>query len=225
MNGHVTEDLGLYAAGLLEPTDRRAAERHIDACADCRAAVALEEDVAWALAEAAARPAPAALRSRILDAHRPRWWSWPLPRIGFAAAAALVIVLGAALAQTSADLQHERALRDGYARALGALAADGRVVPLQASAGISGRASLIVSGSGEAHLVLLLPPAPAGKTYEAWVIRDGDPVPAGLASARDGVVIVQLSVSARPGDVAAITVEAAGGVAKPTTDPILVGKL
>jgi anti-sigma-K factor RskA len=195
---HVTDDLGLYAAGLLEVAERRAVERHLAGCADCRAALRAEERTAWALAEAAARPAPAAVRERILAAHRPRMWT--LPRVALAAAIALVLLI-----------------------ALGT-ATGGRVVALDAAGGTSARAALVTTPTGDGFLILATPTAPSGKAYEAWVIRDGRPVPAGIAGGT-GLLGLRSGLSLRPGDVVAVTVEASAGAAQPTSDPILVAKL
>ncbi len=74
-----------------------------------------------------------------------------------------------------------------------------------------------------------LPQAPAGKTYEMWVIpKGGKPVPAGLfQSAQDGTAIYVL---AGPVDVdttaaIAVTVEPEAGVQQPTSTPIIAAGL
>ncbi|MEU7228350.1 anti-sigma factor [Streptomyces chrestomyceticus] len=57
-----------YALDALGPRERRRFERHLRRCPDCAAELrALTEDATW-LARAAARPAPGALRSRVLAA-------------------------------------------------------------------------------------------------------------------------------------------------------------
>jgi anti-sigma-K factor RskA len=74
-----------------------------------------------------------------------------------------------------------------------------------------------------------LPPAPAGKTYEMWVIpKGGKPVPAGLfQSAADGTAI---HVLPGPVDVAgtaavAVTVEIAAGAQVPNLPPVFAAGL
>lgn len=105
-----------------------------------------------------------------------------------------------------------------------AVAAGGaRIIPLRPSAGAALRGSLVVGGDGQAYLVLDVPQPPPGKAYEAWVIRDGSPLRAGVAPIRAGVVTVRLETALRPGDVTAVTLEIAAGVDRPTTDPLLVG--
>jgi anti-sigma-K factor RskA len=69
-----------------------------------------------------------------------------------------------------------------------------------------------------------LKPAAAGKTYELWVIEPGSPPkPAGLFSA--GKAVVRLTRPASPGATVAITLERAGGVAAPTTKPVLTARM
>ena len=143
----------------------------------------------------------------------------------------------AALSSLSEGVEREagRALRErivarersapGFAplrrRALAEVAEGARVVPLTARTG--GRAALVVPQSGQPVLLLDLPAPPAGKQYEAWVIRGGAAVRAGLAPPREGVVTVVLSQPVAAGDVAAVTLEVAGGVDQPTSEPIVAG--
>ena len=95
-------------------------------------------------------------------------------------------------------------------------------IPLQGS---SGKIVLVVGARGYGVLVLDgLSPAPAGKTYQAWVIRPNSDTPqsAAVFSARD--VVVPLTTAVPPGGAVAITLEKAGGVKAPTQTPNLVAK-
>lgn len=185
-----------------------------------------DEDLAWRLAEAAVRPAPPGLRERIVARHRRRGLFGlpaPLPAaLAFAVVALIVLPLSLALVQTRADLEREQAVRTELARVLAATAG-GRVVPLRPAPGAPGRGTLVIGSEAQAYLVLDLAEPPAGKAYEAWVIRDGQPIRAGMAPVRAGVVTVRLEHPLRPGDVTAVTLETATGVDKPTSDPLLVG--
>jgi hypothetical protein len=93
-------------------------------------------------------------------------------------------------------------------------------IPIQGS---GRRIILVVGARGYGVLVLnnVLNP-PAGKTYEAWVIRPDvkAPQPAGLFAGGTGVVKLTKPVPA--GAIVAITVEKAGGVPAPTQKPKLV---
>ena len=79
--------------------------------------------------------------------------------------------------------------------------------------------------AGAAALVLYrLDSAPAGKTYEAWVIRGKRaPVPAALFRG-GGTIFVPIRAKVRKGSVVAVTVEPAGGSDAPTTKPFVVSQ-
>ena len=81
--------------------------------------------------------------------------------------------------------------------------------------GANGRGVLILDGLGA---------APAGKAYQAWVIKPNAKAPSS-AAVFDGVeTMVPLSVSVKPGAVVAITIEQAGGAPAPTQTPTLVAQ-
>ncbi len=181
MTEHPTEDLGLYALGLLDPGERGAIERHLATCDTCRAELASHRSTVTAMAQDVSVAAPADLRDRIVARHRPgRRLS--LPVFAYAASALLAVALVASLA----TLSQERTMRDDYARALSAVAGGARVVALDAK-GADVRGALVLSREGTAYLVLQLPTPPAGKAYEAWVIRGGVATAAGMAPTLNGV--------------------------------------
>ena len=91
--------------------------------------------------------------------------------------------------------------------------------------GSAGRIIRAVGARGRGYLVLDgLGLAPAGKSYQAWVIRPGAKAPASAAVFAGTEMIVPLSVAVRPGAVVAITIENAGGVLAPTQTPKLVAQ-
>ena len=80
---------------------------------------------------------------------------------------------------------------------------------------------LVVNRMGEAWLVVSeLEAAPSDQTYEAWVIEDGDAVPAGLFHGGGSRTIVKLSRQVPDGAAVAVTLERAGGVDEPTAEPV-----
>lgn len=93
-------------------------------------------------------------------------------------------------------------------------------IPVQGS----GRSIILVIGArGYGVLVLnSVTSPPAGKTYEAWVIKPNvkAPQPAGLFTGGTGVV--KLTTPVPPGAVVAITVEPKGGSPAPTQKPKLL---
>ena len=74
-----------------------------------------------------------------------------------------------------------------------------------------------------------LPPAPAGKIYEMWVIPKGaNPVPAGLfQSQADGTAmhLQRGAVNAAATAAVAVTLENEGGAAQPTSTPLIAAPL
>lgn len=228
---HPTADLGAYALGVLEPDEDRAIAAHLAVCPPCRAETASLAETVWRVSETAGREAPAHLRRAILDrarrdgaaaapAVRASWWSALLRPVPLLVPAALVAVLLIALVGYGSA----RRDADRYAVAISA-AAGARVVPLAVTpAGPPGmRGSLVVPANGATpYLILDLPAAPAGKTWEAWVIHGGTPVRAGQSDDR-GVTILDLAAPLGPGDTVAITPEPAGGVDRPTGAPVLAG--
>ena len=217
-----------YALDALSVDERERFEAHLAGCERCREELEGFWSVSGSLARAAGGPPPpAALRERILtEARRDlpnvvplRRRFLPQPVLGFAAAAAAVaaIALGAwatSLAGEVADLRGEleanteavAILSDPSARQLPLSGADGRLVVAR-----TGRAALVLSGVDR---------APAGKTYEIWVIEDGTARPAGLFDAADTHTVVPVGVSVPDDAVVAVTLENEGGVDVPSGSPL-----
>ena len=221
---------GAYALDALDPADEAAYEAHLRRCPDCQRELVSLQDAATSLAYAVEAPAPPPeLRSRILDQARaerpnvvPLRPRWAYPTAAAAAVAATVaIAFGAWAFSLSASLEEEREARANLDRATAVLAGDDAVaIPLAGATG-----TLVVAETGEAALVVSsLDPAPAGKTYEAWVIEDGRPLPAGLFAAAEGRTVVALERAVPRGAVVAVTLEPAGGVEQPTSSPIFTAE-
>jgi anti-sigma-K factor RskA len=224
-----------YALDALDPDERRVYEAHLAGCEQCRQELSSFSETTEALAVAASGPAPSPeLRERILAEVRaeapqnvvplePRRRRRAAPVLAAAAAIAAVVALALGLraADLSGQLDDTRAARD-QARLSAAVLADpgAQSVDLQA-----GEGRLVVDADGRAVLVLdALDPAPAGKTYEMWVVPGGDieqASSAGLFPGSSGREIVLVEGSVRSGDVVAVTVEPAGGVDAPTTQPVV----
>jgi Anti-sigma-K factor rskA len=110
------------------------------------------------------------------------------------------------------------ALAQRQARAISIMAQPGATrIPV---AGAEERLLLVVGMEGDAVLIVSrLPEAPAGKTYEIWVISAKTPRPAGLfRGGRDAVVPLTRAVP--KGATVALTLERIGGSPKPTSAPI-----
>ena len=227
----IHELTGAYALHALDREDERAFEEHLSRCARCREELASFQEAAATLAYGVSAPsASPALRQRILDEARserakvvPLRRRWALPVTGgvAAVAASAALALGVWSASLSQTLESEREARAEQARALEVLSnPDAERIP------ISGvRGTLVVAPDGRAALVVSrLPRAPENKTYEAWVIEDGAPLPAGLFDARGDRAVVALDRRVPSGAVVAVTVEPEGGVERPTGEPVFTAK-
>lgn len=238
-----------YALDALDAEERRTFEAHVDRCQRCRDDIASFGPAVLSLALAAegAEP-PAGLRERILADARadqsihaqpepepepPSKVVWLgaardrrelasrflRPRVlggAFAVAAAAAVALAVWGSTISGSLDRERSARQAEAAALAAFA-DPSAVHVSA-----GTAALAVAGGRAALSVAKLPPAPGGKTYEAWVIPPGKPpIPAGTFDSRGGRGVVLLKAPVHRGATVAVTVEKAGGAKVPTGKPVV----
>lgn len=233
---HPTEDLPAYALGALDEDERTLIAAHVETCPVCTADLAQFED---ALYEAAAVGAvqvepPRELRTRIVLRHRgarsPAAASWgdrfseflrrPVP-------AAVPITLAVLLVVSFAVLGATRQRADEYGQALAGVV-DGRVVALAPSGAITdARGAVVIPTRGSPYLIVRLPAPPAGKAWEAWVLRaSGSGVtalPAGTSD-RSDVFVMSLTAPLGAGEGVAITLEPAAGSAQPTTQPVLAAE-
>jgi anti-sigma-K factor RskA len=204
-----------YALDALDGDDRRVFEDHLAECGGCREDVASFQAAAAALAyDVDVPPPPDALRERILERarrerpsnvlqFRQRRWALPVAT-GVAAVAACAAL---AFGLWAVSLNNELGDR---AQAIKLTGADG---------------SLLIEPSGEAMLIVdRLGRAPAGKTFEIWVIEEGRPLPAGLFPGAPGRSVVPLTRPVPEDAVVAVTLERAGGVQEPTGDPLFTAE-
>ena len=218
----VRELTAAYALHALNPEEEREVEAHLRVCERCREELASFGEAAASLAYGLEAPSPPpALRERILGDVRGersnvvpfRRRRLPLVATSVAAAAASVAAVGLGLwAKSLSDsLERERALSallgDPAARSVRVQGADGRLV-----VGRGGEAALVVSD---------LASAPAGKTYEVWVIRGDEPRPAGLFEGDRARDVVTLTIPVPEDATGAGTVQRDGGVEKPSGSPVL----
>lgn len=213
-----------YVLGALDRDDAARFEAHAHGCAACAADVEAFRDPLLVLAHTAdpAEPPPQ-LRAAILAAVAPRperresWLdrllAWrPAAGLALAAAAAAALVVAVVATRDPAAPTAESLLG-------GPVAAEVELAPRNAGRVLIGR-------DGKAVAEVSLGEAPAGKVYEAWVMRNGDvgrAEPAGLVD-RDGTATIVLTRRARAGDVIGFTVEPAGGSPAPTSMPVATGR-
>jgi anti-sigma-K factor RskA len=232
-------DYELYALGVLEEPDRGELREHLARnCQVCTAEVrraAVRVSALSSLAPEAELPKD--LRKRVLASvgiHPQFRWNWMQTWATIAACA----VLGMFWVE---HLRRERirevALQDAMQQVkqseevlallnspetIVRVSSEGAAQPPQGKVFLNPKRGVLLLASN-------LPPAPAGKIYEMWVIpAGGAPVPAGLFQTESNGTGVHLQKG--PIDVAstgaiAVTLETAGGAPQPTSQPIIVALL
>jgi anti-sigma factor RsiW len=213
-----------YALDALDPAEREAFERHLAGCEQCQEELASFWEVTASLAAAADERAPsAALRDRILaDARAEKQTVVPFEsrrRVSpvlasiTAVAAAVAIGLGIYSVSLRGQLDDTRSALTSQESAASVLA-DPNAMTVAMKSG-SGR--VVVGADGAAVLVVDdLAAAPAGKTYQAWVVEGQTPVSAGTFDTTDKQAIVPLPQPVADGAVIGVTLENAGGASSPT---------
>ncbi len=227
----VDELIAGYALDALSEEDERELEEHLRRSPEAREQLSALQEAASALAYGVESPVPRPhLRERLLEETRaeeesnvvPLRRRWIVPALGAAAAVAAGVAIGLGIwgSGLSGDLADERSAAADQSEIL-ALVSD----PGSRNYRVDGaNGTLVVAPGGQAGLVLSgLEQAPAGKTYQAWVIgADGRPVSAGLFAGGGAQAVVPLEQPVPAGATVAVTVEEAGGAEQPTTDPFVV---
>jgi Anti-sigma-K factor rskA len=232
----------LYALGALEDPERSEIRAHLARrCAACMAGVGEAWGLAFAIGATQEGPEPPRrLRNRILAAAggMPEKRSNGLAALiaaGATAAAAVVLLLyqarnfRAQLAEARVEIAQSGAEAATLRQAFDLIQApETREVTFGQGAPAPPHGRVFFHPSGVLLVASNLPVPPAGKTYEMWLIRAGKPEPAGLfVSNPQGNALHLYRPSAPPAasDVVAVTLEAAGGVPAPTSQPIIAAPL
>jgi anti-sigma-K factor RskA len=232
---------GAYALDALEEFERRQFERHLAECPECAREVDELRSTAVRLAVAAAEQPPDRLRGQVMAGiaetgqlaappppvarvparRRTRVGDWAIRLTAVAATAAAavlaVVVVRADQARDAAQAQLAQ-LQGQYAQVSQLAAAPDAV---GASGTGVGHAFVVVSQSQDEGVLLVsdLPAAPAGRTYQAWLIGPGNPRSIGLVEPDTRTVeFGDLGSSSKVG----LTIEPAGGSPQPTTKPVML---
>ncbi len=219
---------GSYVLDAISETEREEFERHLQSCPTCDAEVRGLRETAVRLALACAVNPPARMEQHVLAATYQTRQLPPLaasrpgrvlrfPRRLAILAAAASVAAAAALGITQLTAQHQLDQARATAIARVVTATDAQVDTVRTSAGgnvtVVTSAALreaVVSTSGMASL-------PSGRVYQVWVMSPSGARSAGLMQGSS-----LLASAVRPGDQIGITVEPAGGTARPTTTPVAV---
>jgi anti-sigma-K factor RskA len=138
-----------------------------------------------------------------------------------AVAVAGVIVLGAVNLSLRSSLDDRQAALNRVASAIAAGGPAFAVTAQKAGAG----SGYVIAREGQPVLVAAVPPTPAGRIYEMWLLdAAGKPVSAGTFTAKEQIVVVPLEGQLAGYTTFAITLEERR-VDAPTTDPIIVGAI
>ena len=229
-----------YVVGSLDAEERRAFESHLTGCAECAEDVASLRPVVGALATAVPQVTPRAeLRARILSGAAPRAGTdapihdrkSPAALTWLPLAAAIIIAVGAGIyaVRLQRQIGELRARFDQAQATTAVLAApDLARIDLQGQqVAPDARARALWSRSrGLVFTAANLPPAPAGKAYQVWVVTAQAPISAGLLTPDPSGAGTQFYMT--PADIAppvavAVTLEPAGGVPAPTGERYLIG--
>jgi hypothetical protein len=236
------EHYELYAIGIADEPERTEIRSHLNRdCEVCMEAMRRAREVAALLGGSVAPAAPSAkLRRRILAStgYEERRFAW-IPALAGALAFSLVACVYFAgrerevateLARSTAVNRQQNIeltrLNEVFAIVNGAdttvtTFGDGKTTPPRGKVFVNRSQGLLLVASN-------LPPLPAGKTYEMWVIpKGGKPVPAGLfQSTGDGTAMhLQRGKVAPDADLVAVTVEDAAGSDAPTTNPLFAAPI
>jgi hypothetical protein len=235
-------DYLLYALGVLEEPERSEVRTHLGrGCEACQAGLWEARALAFAIGSSLDGPsAPRHLRDRILAAAggvpRRKWnWFTAWVAAGGTALAAVALLLyqahgyRAGLAEARIEIERSGAAVAAMRQAIDLIQApETREVTFGQGQPAPPRGRVFFHPSGVLLIASRLPEPPPSKTYEMWIIRGGKPAPAGLFSSnRQGNAVHLYRPPAPPteSDVVAVTLEASGGVAAPTSTPVIVAPL
>lgn len=220
-----SEDLPAYAIGALDARETVAFAAHVAGCERCRAELhRLAPAIELLPASVEQLAPPPQLRGRIMAAigeapeaaakprplrERLRGWRVPLPAAALGAAA-----LAAAFAIGFA-LRGDDAATTPQPTTVPVAATRPAVAPV--------RAQLVSDGGAWRLDVARMPALPAGRVYQAWVMRDGRDVEPSTVFVLDraGGTTVAIPQSLNPGDQVLVTREPRGGSGAPTSAPLL----
>jgi len=218
---------GSYVLDAISEAEREEFERHLQFCPTCDAEVRGLRETAARLALACAVNPPARMEQPVLaatyrtrqlpplSASRPgRVLHFPRRLAILAAAASVAAAAALGITQLTAQHQLDQVRATAIARVV--TAPDAQVDTARAAGGsVTVVTSIrlheaVVSTSGMASL-------PSSRVYQVWVMSPSGARSAGLMHGSS-----LLASAVRPGDQIGITVEPAGGTARPTTTPVAV---
>jgi len=240
---------GAYALNAVSAADQARFERHLAGCEQCRLEVrGFGETAARLGASQAVRPRPELRDQALRTAARTRqlppgprlragwapsgaaparaWWGRPgqgrWPRLVAAGAAAVVLAAATVAGVTALRDEHRISQDQASGHEFAAVLSAPDVVMLTAKVTGGGKATVLMSHHMRALVFAVagLPPLPATKGYELWLIGPSGSRPQGMLPA--GVARPVMVAGLANGDQVGVTVEPRGGSAQPTAPPVLL---
>jgi len=240
---------GAYVLNAVSAPDQARFERHLAGCEQCRLEVrGFGETAARLGASQAVRPRPELRDEALRTAARTRQlppgprlragWAppgagparagWrrpgrgPWPRLVAAGVAAVVLAVAAAAGVTAMRDEHRISVDQASGHELAAVLSAPDVVMLTAKVTGGGKATVLMSHHMRALVFAVagLPPLPAARGYELWLIGPSGSRPQGMLPA--GQARPMMVAGLAGGDQVGVTVEPRGGSAQPTTRPVLL---
>jgi anti-sigma-K factor RskA len=231
------ENLAAYAMGALDPEETSALEAHLRTCDSCPAELAQYQHISAGLLAALPPQAPRAAIKKNLQKHlqsqvkanRPEL-KWSLNRMTIIAAFVLLLGLNIISVYEVYSLKQEQTELDGQyssqQSAIAMLAYPSTQTFAFDQGGVSG--SLLVDKKRNLLSVFAwhLPPAPAGKTYQVWLIDPQEDRTSGGFLIPENNQPFVMAVLKSPQPLMSfvglgVTLEPAGGSPKPTGPRIL----
>ena len=230
---HVLDDLPAYALDCLEPDEARRVAEHLQGCMICRAELRTYEELAGGLALTIpeAQPTPA-LKPRLMQrieemnskptqpTRRP-FLQRLLPAAGVIG---LLLILGFAF--SSFLLWQRLNTQEVLTGPLGM-----RAIVLQNTDAAVQASGFVVMGADGGNGVLIvdkLPQLDAQREYQLWLVRDGTHTSAAVFEVDESGyrgMRIEASESLLTYSSVKVTIEPAGGSAKPTGEQVLGGSL
>ena len=234
-DSHITfkENLSAYSLGALDADETIALESHLQTCESCRVELAEYQRISTGLLSALPPRPPRPALKRILQKHlapsRPQF-KFSFGQIAIASAFILLVALNIvsllqiySLKQQQAELSNQHYSEQ---TAIAMLAYPGTQPISFDQNGISG--SLLMDNNRNLLAVFAwhLPPAPAGKTYQMWLIdAKGDRTSVGLLTPdTDQPFVMAVVTSSMPltnFTGLGVTLEPSGGSPQPTGPKVL----
>ena len=239
----LSEQYELYALGVLDEPEHSELRAHL--ARDCDVCSREARRAAWRVSQIA-NLAPVVeprgrVRRRLMASIgvEPRFrWNWMQTCAAMAAVVVLSLfwlehvrrerVRDIALGEAMEQVKQAEIANAQWKEALALLDAPDTIVRVSSEGAVKPPQGKVFLNPSRGVLLLAsnLPPAPAGKIYEMWVITaTGKPAPAGLFQTdRNGVgmYLQKGPIDLAAAGAVAVTLEATGGAPQPTSQPIIV---